>query len=174
MTYWLSNFIFDMTIFIFSISTMILALKIVSLIRGSQDTSDIYIIAYKGSTLAYLFFFMFLVSFSWTTMAYVCSFFFKSDIIGFLVVLLVLGFACFFDMLVGYLKFLDVGLSGGKVGTLGRTSDVIRYIFAFLFPNVAVKRAIFLLKLQNTQICIPLLNQALSGKFLKLKKLNLY
>jgi hypothetical protein len=163
MTYWLSNFIFDMIVFIFSISTMILALKIVALARSGEDTSDTYIIGHKGSTLAYLFLFMILVSFSWTILAYVCSFFFKSDIIGFVVVLLVLGFACFFDMLVGYLKFLDVGLSGGKVGALGRASDVIRYIFAFLFPNVAVKRAMFNLKLQNTPICIPLLNEALQG-----------
>lgn len=157
-TYWASNLIFDMVVYIFTICTMILALKLVAIARSSDSTNDTVIVAYKGATLAYLLLFLLLVSLSWAVLAYVASFFFKSDVIGFVVVLLVLGFACMFDMVCGYLKLLDAGLMAGTgVGTLGRITDTIRYIFAFLFPNIAVKRALFNLKIQNIPVCMTLL-----------------
>lgn len=169
-TYWTSNLIFDMLVYVFTIGTMILALKIVALARSSDSTNDTVIVASKGATLAYYLLFLLLVSLSWAVLAYVASFLFKSDVIGFVVVFLVLGFACLFDMICGYLKLLDAGLTGGKVGTLGHITDTIRYVFAFLFPNVAVKRALFNLKIQNMPVCITLLDLAFQckKKFFKL------
>lgn len=167
LTYWLSNIIFDVCVYAFSIGTMIVAIKIVAVIRRSTDeTNDTVIVGYKSETLLYLLAFMLIASFSWAFLAYVCSFFFKSDVIGFVVVLLVLGFACLFDMLLGYLKLLVVGVSGGQVGTLGRITDLARYALAFLFPNVAVKRVVFNLKLQNLPICIPLLDVGFQGFYI--------
>ena len=145
---------------------MILALKLVALARSQDTTNDTVIVGYKGETLLYLLIFMILASLSWALLAYVCSFLFKSDVIGFVVVLLVLGFACLFDMILGYLKLLDVGISGGKVGALGKITDVIRYVFVFLFPNISVKRAVFNLKLQNMPMCIPLLDVAFQGRLI--------
>lgn len=163
-TYWLSNLIFDLMVYLFVISSLVVAIKVVAMTKDDEDTNETVIIGRDGYTLAYMFLFMVISSFSWATLSYVWSFLFKSDVVGFIVLLLVLGFACLFDMTAGYLRFFDIAISGGG-GTLTRISDVIRYIFAFLFPNIAVKRAMFNLKLQKLPICYPILNFAFKDNY---------
>ncbi|CAF0704109.1 unnamed protein product [Brachionus calyciflorus] len=152
--YWISNYIFDFMIYLIQIIFLIGALKLVAL--GMNDTAnDTYILTQKWSTLFYLFIFMILSSFTWSSLSYVWSNFFKSDIVGFVVLFLVLSFASLVDMICVMLGFFDA--STGEAGTLSQISTAIRTVLAILCPNIAVKRAIFNLKLQNAPICFALL-----------------
>lgn len=154
LTYWLSNLIFDTIVFTLTISSLILSIKFVAMVRTSDDAigGDTYVLAKNPNILAYLFLFMAFASFSWSIFVYVCSFVFTSDIVGFIVVLLVLTFACLIDILIVYFKLFDPSLA--------YIYDPLRYTFAFLFPNIAVKRAIFNLKLQELASCLKVINKA--------------
>lgn len=153
--YWLSNFIFDFIVFFIQISTMILALKIVSS-KINDSANDTFLIAHNGLTLFNLYLFMLLTCFSWSILSAIWSNFFKSDIVGFVVLFIILSFASLIDMICVLLKFFDA--TTGENGTLGTITNSIRGILTILFPNIAVKRALFNLKLQNLPVCLMQLN----------------
>jgi hypothetical protein len=161
--YWTANYIFDMTLFLFNIITMVLALYFVSL--GLDDTgNDVYILASSSSTLLYMVVYMVLTSFSWATLAYLWSFVFKRDVIAFITLFLLLGFVAFADMILVIVKFVAVmQLDSG----LASAMNTMRTTIAILFPNVALKRAIFNLKLRNANSCIILLNSLFNSRILE-------
>lgn len=155
-TYWLSNFLFDFFVYIFQITIMLTALKIVA-INLTDKANDSFLITQNWWSILYLFFFMFLSSFTWSGLAYLWSFFFKSDIVGFVVLFLILSFATLVDMICVLLQFFDAS-SGEEPGTIGFISTTIRTVLIIVCPNIAVKRAVFNIKLQTNNICIGLLN----------------
>ncbi|RNA09250.1 ATP-binding cassette sub-family A member 3-like [Brachionus plicatilis] len=154
-TYWLSNFLFDFFVFSFQIVSMLTALKIVA-INLTDKANDSFLITKDWSSIMYLFVFMLLSSFTWSGLAYLWSNFFKSDIVGFVVLFLVLSFATLVDMICVLLQFFDA--SSDQPGTLGDVSNTIRIILIIFCPNIAVKRAVFNIKLQSNNICIGLLS----------------
>nr|UOU03317.1 ATP-binding cassette subfamily A3-like 4 [Brachionus rubens] len=165
--YWLSNYIFDFVVYFIQITTLLIALKLVAL--GLSDTAnDTYLITYKWSTLADLFFFMIISSFTWSALSYIWSYLFKSDIVGFVVLFIVLSFATLVDMICVLLGFFDatsaVDPTSGETGTMGEIAKAIRIILIIFCPNIAIKRAVFNLKLQNTPICFGLLNILFQSK----------
>lgn len=161
--YWLSNFLFDFFIYMFQIATMLTALKIVA--NNLTDTAnDSFLITQSWSSLVYLFGFMFLSSFTWSGLAYCWSYFFKSDIVGFVVLFLILSFATLVDMICVLLQFFDAS-SGEEEGTIGVVSTTIRTVLIIFCPNIAVKRAVFNIKLQSNKICIGLLNLLFKSNF---------
>lgn len=168
--YWLANLLFDMMVFFFNISLLTIILRLVSYSITDQ-ANDTLLLAHKNSILFDYFLFLFLSSFSWATLTYLWTFLFKSDIISFLVLFLLLGFASFFDMMFVFIQFVRSGMnslaqaSGRDHATGGDFFDVIRVVFAILFPNVTVKRAIYNLKLQNLDVCIIPLNLIFKSKF---------
>lgn len=96
-TYWLSNYVFDFLTCLFNIVTMVVAMKIVDSSR-KDPTIETYPIASDGGALGSFFFMMVFNSFSWCTFAYIWSFYFKSDIIVFIVLFVLLGLAAYLDM----------------------------------------------------------------------------
>lgn len=140
---------------------MILALKIVNSARN-DPSAEIYAIA-NDSTLGYLYFFMLISMFSWCAYAYMWSFLFKSEIIGFVVLAILLGFMAFLDVIWIFLQLLllngDTEPTGGS-----RAMQAIRFIFAFLFPSVNLKRGFYNLKIRNNSYCIQNVNQYLGRK----------
>jgi hypothetical protein len=80
-TYWLANYLFDLTICLINISLMVFILKVVSLAKNDL-TSEVFAVS-AGDSLGYFFLLLLFSSFAWCSLAYFWSFFFKSDIIGF-------------------------------------------------------------------------------------------
>jgi hypothetical protein len=161
-TYWLSNYLFDLVICFFNLTSMIVVLKLVDLIRN-DPTNESYPIA-SNSTLAYVLLLFLLSSFSWCTFAYIWSFFFKTDLIGFISLAIILGVAGFLDMVWSFIQLfvnLDVQSSSQAVNNL---MNVLRYIFLFTFPNVTIKRGLYNLKIRQNKYCINSLNNIIKSK----------
>ena len=163
--YWTSNFLFDLLIFFIQFTSMVFILKIVSLTL-SDSANETFIIANNLNTLIHLYVFTLMTSISCALVAYLWSFLFKSDIKAFLTLFLLLGFAIYFDMILVFLKFFNAGMLalGNKENMLGFLTDATRTLFSILFPNVAIKRAIYNLKLQNIDACYIPLNILFNSK----------
>ncbi len=163
-TYWLSNFLFDWPIYLFNIVTLVVMLKIVDAIKN-DPTSETYAIAGgDANTLGYFFLLLLVSSFSWCSYSYIWSFFFKTDIICFVVLLIVLGFAAFLDIIWIFIQLLIVNGTGQMSGG-ARFMYVIRLLFALVFPNVTIKRGMYDLKIKSNSFCIEQANLVLGGEF---------
>jgi hypothetical protein len=145
-------------------------IKIVDTIK-KDTTSETYPIA-SGNSLGYLWLVLFFSCFSWMTLAYIWSFLFKSEIIGFVVLALVLGVGAFLDMFWAFLALyisLDTASDNKAAITL---LDIIRWLFMFLFPNVTIKKALFNLKIRENSFCIDSLNTLLKSKLLLISEIK--
>ena len=165
-TYWLSNLLFDYAIYFVNISLLVMALKIVSGIRDTETSNEAYIYGHTEGMLGYIYLFMLLSALSWCILAYLWSYLFKSDVVGFIVLLIVLALAAFIDMIMVLLKFLDISTNSSAVAnpsTMSDVANIIRLIFSIIFPNVAVKRALYNLKIRNNNLCMVLINTAFKG-----------
>nr|UOU03315.1 ATP-binding cassette subfamily A3-like 2 [Brachionus rubens] len=158
-TYWLSHYIFDLIIHLINISLIVIALKIVDSIKNDK-TSEINAIA-GNETLGYFFLLLLISCLSWSLYAYVWSFFFKSEIIGFVVLVIVLGFASFLDIIWTFVELLII--NGGKTRNIGADfMYALKIIFALVFPNVTVKRGLYNLKIRSNSYCVDAVNQVLA------------
>jgi hypothetical protein len=54
--------------------------------------------------------------------------------------------------------------SSGQSSIMSTLLNLSRYLFAFLFPNVTVKRALYNIKINKNFYCITSLNNILQGK----------
>jgi hypothetical protein len=158
MTYWISNFLYDWPIFFLNISCIMIVLVIMG--YGLNDSgNEVYGIGTNSSLMGQLFFLMVLSSFSWCMWAYVWSFLFKSDIVGFIVLLIGLVLIAFME---GIMSFMQLLLNGGNGS---RFVSGLRGLLALFFPNVTVKRGMYNLKIQSNSFCISVVNTYLGGKF---------
>lgn len=100
-----------------------------------------------------------------TTLAYIWTFFFKSEIIGFVVLLIVLGIGAFIDMIWSFIILLiQTNASSTKGSKVANLINLIRWIFTILFPNISIKRAMFDLKINNNSFCLNALNNIIYSK----------
>lgn len=94
--YWLANYMFDLTICLINITSMVFIIKMVDLAKN-DPTSEVN--AVVSSSLGYYFLILLFSSFAWCALAYFWSFFFKSDIIGFVVLFILQGVISFIDVM---------------------------------------------------------------------------
>jgi hypothetical protein len=151
-TYWLANYIFDWLVFFFNIVSYMLVLWAVSLIRNDTSTES-YIITATGSNFYYTFVFLLVNSLTWPVLAYLWSFLFKSDIVSFVVLLILLNLATFLDAIGVLMLFLNVAFKSSRLDYLAKTA---RSLFSILFPNVGIKRALYNLKVRRNPYCIAM------------------
>lgn len=162
-TYWISNYLFDMILNIINISLIVIFLKIVDAAKN-DTSSETYAIA-GNDNLGYFYLLLLLSCFSWCTIAYIWSFFFKSEIIGFVVLVIVLGFAVFLDIIWTFIELLL--LNGSTTKTTGsNVIYAIRIIFALVFPSVTIKRGLYAMKIRTNNYCIDAANTVLAGRTL--------
>ena len=159
-TYWISHYLFDTLIYIFNILTIIFALAIVNLSKNDQ-TNEIYTIA-GTNNLGYFLLLLLFSCFSWSLLAYVWSFKFKSDIIGFVTLTGFLGFLAFIDPILTFIELLII--NGGSASGGSRAIRGIRYLLIFLFPNLTVKRGLYNMKIRTNNYCIDSVNKYLASK----------
>ena len=96
------------------------------------------------------------------------SLLFKSEIITFICLFVVLSVAGFLDMIC---SFVELFVKLDKPGTSDFIIDlmkVLRYTFAIVFPNVTIKRGLYNLKIRKNNYCIDTLNNLLTSKHLYL------
>jgi len=163
-TYWVGNFIFDFIICLYTISGIVAVIKLIDVIRN-EPLSETFALSNDGN-LGYFFFFLFFSSFGWLTYAYVMSHFYKSEIIGFIVLLIILGLSAFFDMIFASLQ-LFIGLnivSESLKNSLNSLMEIVRWLFAIIFPNVTIKRALFDLKVRRDEFCVNAVNTYFKSK----------
>ena len=112
-------------------TSMVIILKIVDAAKN-DSTSEVHAIA-GDSTLGYFFLLMFISCFSWCTLAYIWSFFFKQDIIGFIVLFIVLSFLAFIDMVFVFIQVLFQGTNGSASNSGANFMYAIRIILMILW-----------------------------------------
>ena len=153
--YWISNHIFDFLICLFNISSMVCMILLVSSVKN-DSTNEIYTIA-SQPIIGYFFLMLFVSIFCWPTYAYIWTFFFESEVIGFVVLAIVFGVVAFLDMIWSFLILLiqTDATSNSPFATL---INVVRWILTGVFPNVLIKRGMFDLKISNSSFCLSSLN----------------
>ena len=168
-TYWIGNLIYDMIICLYTITGLVIAFKIMDVILNSP-LSETFPIA-NGLNLFYYFILLLFSSFGWLMYAYSLSHFYKTEIVGFIVLLLVMAMAVFLDTIWCFLQFLlneDTSLNN----KLNKVLGVIRWVFVLLFPSVTIKRGLFDLKIRDSSYCIKILNEFFKSKFIIFKTLQ--
>ena len=133
-TYWVANYLFDSIIMVFQCSMLIIMLAIVNAIKNNSD-AEVYKIA-SSNLLGYAYLLLLFSCMTWCTLAYIWSFLFKADIIGFIVLLIVLGLFAFIDIVLVFVQLILVASNNSQPNGLTNLIAGIRIIFALIFPNV--------------------------------------
>ncbi len=157
-TYWISNYVFDWLICVLNLISIVLTLKIV----GSTSSNQNYETYTTANNLGYFFLIMLFSSFSWPIYAYLWSYLFKSEIIGFIAVLVVLCIGAFMDGVWTFLQIL-VQTSSPSIDAAYNILLAIEWILIFLLPNLIVKKGVYFLKIQNNSLCIDAVNSFIKG-----------
>ncbi len=160
--YWMANYLFDLAVCLFQISTLVISLKIVDVIKN-DTSSETYAIA-GDDTLGYFFILLLCSSLAWCTLAYIWSFFFKQDIVGFIVLLIILAVIAFVDMVLTFIELLFQQNDGGTSNPGATFVYVVRWIITALLPNLLIKRGMYNLKIRKNNYCIDGVNKILYSK----------
>ena len=135
-TYWIGNYLFDLIIMLFQCTMLVIMLAIVNAAKGGSSDYEVYYVASNG-LLGYAYILLLFSCVSWCTYAYIWSFLFKQDIVGFVVLLLALGVLAYFDTILVFVQLLFVTSNNNKSNGISNFIAGIRVILALLFPNVS-------------------------------------
>ena len=160
--YWFSNYLFDFCICFLQLVSMVIALKVVDTIKN-DSTSETYPIA-SDDTLGYLLVLLILSSLSWCTLAYIWSFFFKQDIVGFIVLLIIMCVLSFAEVVFNFIELLFQQSNGSTTNPGALFIRSLRWILAILLPNILIKRGMYDLKIRKNNYCITGINKILFSK----------
>ena len=160
LTYWLSNYVFDICVCLFNVCTILLSIKLVDAARNDPTSELRPIVSGDAFIITWILFLA--SSFSWCAFAYCSSLIFRSDIVAFIGVFLISSVAAFMDMICS-LIYLFVKLDKqGKDSFTSSLMDFIRYLLAICFPNVTIKRALYNIKIKENDYCLNSLNTILN------------
>jgi hypothetical protein len=169
LVYWISNYLFDISIFFFNLATILAVILIVNAIKNDPET-DIYLIS-SFPTFPYLVLVLMISSLCWPLYTYCWVNFFKSDVTAFAILLILLGVSCFADVLFSFVHlFIHVtepDLDFASAGSL--MVYALRILFTILFPTVTIKRELFNFRIRANRYCISSLNRVIKSMFLWLK-----
>ena len=140
-------------------------MAIVSIIRDNSEL-DIYLFSswpYAG----YLFLVLLLSALGWPLLAYCWLQFFKSDVTGFVVLLIFLGTGSFLDVFLSFIQiFAHITNEGLVFESFGSVLlYIIRLVLCIVCPNVTLKRILFNFRLRSSRYCISTLNRILKSNY---------
>lgn len=95
-TYWISNYIFDLSICLINIGTIVITIKLVDVLKN-DPTNEINPIVIDNA-IFYVLLLFFVSSLSWAPLAYIFSLIFKSDVVCFVILFIILSVAAFIDV----------------------------------------------------------------------------
>jgi hypothetical protein len=161
--YWIANHLFDFIILLIQ-STFLVA--IIILVAKLRNNSDLEISFFNDNlTIGIIFLLFFFSIFSWSSLGYIWLNLFNSETTGFISLFLILSLASLIDTGLAFGQ-LYIGMAGTN-STVLLLSSIVRWIFAAMFPNVSIKRAMFAVKLRSSAFCVSTLNTYLGSKYLK-------
>ena len=161
-TYWISNYIFDLFICLFIASTMVLMLKLVDLIKNDPSSETAAIAS--SNSLGYFYLLMLFSMFAWCSMAYVWSFCFKSDLIGFIILFILLAFLAFIDAIFIFVQLILVNNNPNPNNGGLKIFSALRFLLMLIFPNLTIKRGLYNLKIRGNSYCIDKVNEIFYSK----------
>ena len=166
-TYWIANYLFDLAVCIFNAAALVAMIKLVNAVKN-DSTIEIYSVGID-TQIDYLLLVLIFSAFSWPILAYIWTFLFKSEVIGFVVLVIVLGIGAFLDMAWAFIQIIvEVTAATNGTSTSSSTNTffiAFRWLLTIIFPNVTIKRAIFDLKINNNSYCISSLNTYIFSKY---------
>nr|UOU03316.1 ATP-binding cassette subfamily A3-like 3 [Brachionus rubens] len=162
-TYWISNYSFDLILFVLSYTIVVVCLKVIDVIRN-DPLNESYVLV-SDLNIFNLFILLVISSLSSCTMSYIWSFFFKSEIIGFIIVFIILGLGIFLDMVCSFLQLFISMDPYDKNKSIFNFLGSIKSLFLFILPNVTVKRGLYNMKIRNNSYCINFSNRVLNSNF---------
>jgi hypothetical protein len=133
-TYWISNYMFDLLLCLFNVVTLVVTLKVIEVLKN-DPSNEISVIA-SNDSIGYYFLLLFFSCFSWCTYAYLWSFFFKSELISFIVLLIILGLSSFIDVILTFLQLTVQINTPDPESVLAGVISAFRIILVLLLPNV--------------------------------------
>jgi hypothetical protein len=151
-TYWLSNYMIDWPVYLINVVSLVIVLVIVNAAKN-DSTNELYAYAGNSNSAGYFFLLLLFSSLAWCPLAYLWSFLFKSDIVGFVFLVIMLTFLAFLDMVLTFVVILLVNGSGTLSGG-ARAINGVKGLLALIFPNVTVRRGLFNIKVQANNYCI--------------------
>lgn len=160
-TYWISNYLFDWPILLYNILCICVVIVAVNAIK-SDSSNELWSLASDPSTMWGLFLLLFFSSITWAPWAYAWSFLFKSEIIGFVFIFLMLGLLTYLDTIITFIQIFIIN-GTGRPNTASNILGTLRLVLAFLVPTVSIKRGIYDLKIHKNDYCINATNQYLGG-----------
>ncbi len=167
LTYWASNYLFDYALCLYNACLLIVVIAALGFARNSglASVSDVSITA-QWPTIGYVILVLLVSSLSWPVYGYCWSFFFKSDVTAFVVLLLLLSVATFLDVIFSFVQIFAhiTNASLAADSALPLLMYALRLLLSIFFPNVTIKRQLFDLRLRSNNYCIDTLNSIIKSK----------
>lgn len=166
-TYWTTNYVFDYALCLYNVLLIVCVISLVGSVRSNSGImSDVSILA-SWPEIGYVLLVLFLSSLTWPIYTYCWSFFFKSDITGFVVLFFVLCASAFADVLLSFVQlFTYITNQSLEAGApLPTLMYILRILLSILFPNVTIKRQLFNLRLRSNNYCIDILNEQIKTNY---------
>jgi cell division protein FtsL len=181
LTYWLSNYLFEFTLYLVNIASLFLVFHLCYfIIEDKKSDLNLLLSASQPGTIFSLAIFLAFLSFSCATFSYLWAHFFKSDILSFSIMLVILVVVLIIDaVLIVTIVTFQMKISNESQWSSSEDKDkendrnilnrlkLMRTIITIVFPNLNAKRALYNLKLQNFKKCIEPLNSQLRGTFIE-------
>ncbi|CAF1280253.1 unnamed protein product [Rotaria sordida] len=157
--YWFSNFLYDLTLCWIVSALLTIVVKIGSVVHPNPEVE---VQIYKG-TEQISYFFLLYVMYSLASLPFMYSYSFipESELIGFIMFLIVNVFACFFDMVLGFIAVFSQASPSSSTDKMGTTTQVmliLRLILAGFFPTVNFKQSLFNIRLRSDPTCVSVIN----------------
>ncbi|CAM4813346.1 unnamed protein product [Rotaria magnacalcarata] len=157
--YWLSNFIYDFTLCLILSALLTIAVKIGSAVNPDPNVE---VKIYQG-TAQIGYFFLLYVMFSLASLPFMYSYSFipQSELIGFIMFLMLNVLVCFIDMVFGFIALFSQASPSAsltEIGTTARSMLIIRGILAGIFPTINFKQALYSIRLRSDPNCISAIN----------------
>ncbi|RNA01713.1 ATP-binding cassette sub-family A member 3-like [Brachionus plicatilis] len=132
-TYWLSNYLYDLPFFVVIFVCVVSSMKIVDAVRNDALVESAVLAS--QSNIFYVFFLLIFSSFPSCTLSYVWSFFFKTEILAFISLFIMLSSAVVLDMLCSFIQlFISSDPLDRNEGLLNFLATFKDCLFFFL-PN---------------------------------------
>lgn len=92
----------------------------------------------------------------------------NSELIGFIMFLIIITIGCFLDMVLGFVSAFTQSQPNLQPNQISRTTEImniLRWILSVLVPTINFKRALFNLRTRSNPFCITALNTIMRTEF---------
>nr|QNH67862.1 ATP-binding cassette transporter subfamily A member 3-like protein X3 [Brachionus rotundiformis] len=162
-TYWFCNYIYDIITFLCIYIGVVCSIKIVDAIRNDVLIESAVLVS--QSNIFYVFFLLICSALPSCSLSYIWSFFFKTEIVAFITLFIMLSSGVVLDMLCSFLQLFINSDPYERNKSLFDFLNLVKNVLYLLFPNVTVKRGLYFLKIRNNKNCMEFSNRLMATNF---------